>query len=60
VKKTNIISLINAKAFSQDIEKGAPFVILITREVNEEPNTLIAPKVTLVIMEWCVSWRPPI
>ena len=44
MKKTNCIYLINANIFSQDVEKGAPFMILTTREFIEEPITLIPPK----------------
>jgi len=33
MKKTNSISLINVKAFSQDVKKGAPIVIHTIREV---------------------------
>ena len=52
VKKTNSISLITAKAFSQDVEKGAPFVILATKEVTKESNTTISPEITAVIAEF--------
>ena len=44
VKKTNSISLITAKAFNQDVEKGAPFVILATKEITKESNTAIPPE----------------
>jgi len=36
VKKTNSISLITAKAFSQNVKKGAPFVILTTKKITKE------------------------
>ena len=52
VKKTNSISLITAKAFSQDVEKGAPFVILVTKEIIKEANTAIPPEVTPMITEF--------
>ena len=52
VKKTNSISLITTKAFSQDVEKGAPFGILITMKITKESNTVIPPEVTLVIAEF--------
>ena len=34
------------------MEKGVPFVILATKEVTKETNTLIPPEVTPVIMEF--------
>ena len=52
VKKTNSISLITAKAFSQDVEKGAPFVILATKEITKESNTAIPSEVTPLIAEF--------
>jgi len=52
VTKTNNISLITAKAFSQDMEKGAPFVILVTKKVTKESNTLIPPEVTPMIAKF--------
>jgi len=52
VKNTNSISLITAKAFSQDVEKGAPFVILATKKIAKESNTAIPPEVTPVIAEF--------
>ena len=52
MKKTKSISLITAKAFSQDVEKGAPFVILATKEITKDPNTAIPPEVTPVIAEF--------
>ena len=51
-KKTNSVSLIIAKAFSQDAEKGAPFVILATKKVTKESNTLIPPEITPVIAKF--------
>ena len=51
-KKIKGISLNNAKAFSQEVEKWAPFLILTTKKVIEEPSSLIPPKVTPVIMEF--------
>jgi len=45
VKKTNSISLITAKAFSQDV-KGAPFVLLATKKITKESNTVIPSEVT--------------
>ena len=44
--------MITAKAFSQDVEKGASFVILTTKEVTKESNTTISPEVTPVIAEF--------
>ena len=38
VKKTNSISLIIAKVISQDVEKGAPFVILATKKLLRNPT----------------------
>ena len=52
VKNTNTISLITAKAFSQDVEKGASFVILATKKITKEFNTVIPPEVTPVISEF--------
>ena len=52
MKKSNSISLITAKAFIQDLEKGDPFVILATKKVTKETNTLIPPKVTPMIVEF--------
>jgi len=52
VKKTNSISLITGKSFSQDVEKGAPFVILATKEITKESNIAIPPEVTPVIAEF--------
>ena len=52
VKKTNSISLITTKAFSQDVKKGAPFVILATKKITKESNTAIPSEVTLVIVEF--------
>ena len=37
--------MISAKAFNQDVEKGASFAILTIREVNKEPNNPIPPEV---------------
>ena len=51
MKKTNSVSLISAKASSQDVE-GTLFVILTTREVNKEPSSSIPLEVTLVITEF--------
>ena len=44
VKKNNTISLITVKAFSQDLKKGNPFVILATKEFTKETNTIIPPR----------------
>jgi len=44
--------LITAKALSQDVEKGAPFVILATKEITKKSNTAIPPEVTPVIAEF--------
>ena len=52
MKKTNSINLITVKTFIQDVEKGAPFVILATKKITKESNTAIPPKVTLVIAEF--------
>ena len=52
VNKTNSISLITTKAFSQDVEKGATFVILATKKITKEFNTAIPPKVTPMIAEF--------
>jgi len=52
VKNTNNISLITAKAFSQDVEKGALFVILTAKEITKKSNTAIPPEVTQVIAEF--------
>jgi len=52
VKKTNNIGLITAKAFSQDVEKKAPFLILTTKEITKESNAAIPLEVTLVIVEF--------
>ena len=49
VKKTNSINLITSKAFNQDVEKGAPFVILVTKKITKESNITFPPKVTPVI-----------
>jgi len=40
--------LITAKAFNQDLEKGAPFVIFTTKKVTKDTNTLIPPEITPV------------
>ena len=53
-KTTKCICLINAKAFSQEVEKRASFMILITKEVIEEPSTLIPPKVSPLITEFAI------
>ena len=45
MKKINSVSLISEKTFSQDVKKGAPFVVLSSREVNKEPSNLIPPEV---------------
>jgi len=52
VKKTNSITLITVKVFSQDVEKGAPFVILVTKQITKESNTEIPPEVTPVIAKF--------
>jgi len=52
MKKTYSINLITAKAFSLDVEKGAPFVILAAKEITKESNTMIPPEVTPVIAEF--------
>jgi len=52
VKKTNSINLITVKAFSQDVEKRAPFKILATKEITKEFNTAIPVEVTPVIAEF--------
>ena len=52
VKKTNSISLITAKAFSQVVEKGAPFVILTTKKITKESNTALPSEVTPMIAEF--------
>jgi len=71
VKNTNSIILITAKDFSQDVEKGAPFVIIATKEITEESNTAIPPEVTQVLrsslmcflktsrtsFHWCVTYN---
>ena len=44
--------MITAKDFSQDVKKGAPFVILATKEITKESNTAIPHKVTPVIAEF--------
>jgi len=51
-KKTNSVSLISAKVFSQDVERGASFMILTIRELNKEPRNPIPPKVTPLITEF--------
>jgi len=38
VKNTNNISLMTAKAFNQNLEKVAPFVILATKKITKEPT----------------------
>ena len=52
MKNTNSISLITIKAFSQDVEKGAPSVILTTKKITKESNIAIPPEVTPVIAEF--------
>ena len=44
--------MITAKDFSQEVEKGAPFVILATEEITKESNPKIPPEVTPVIAEF--------
>ena len=44
--KRPTVSLITAKAFNQDLEKGAPFVIFTTKKVTKDTNTLIPPEIT--------------
>ena len=51
VKKIKGISLINAKTFSQEVEKRASFMILTTRKAVKEPWTLIPSEDTLVITD---------
>ena len=51
-KKTKGIHLVNGKTFGQQVEEGAPIMILTVKETTRESTTSIPPEVTSVIEEF--------